>query len=138
MVRNDGPPIFDAVPTVDDLLKEAARNHQLERAYRAEIAEHQRKRREVGFEAHQKMAEEFLGDPTRRALEHPKPTRRTCYLLTKSGRNVLIDAKRDIGIARQVPPEAYRRFCHDYSERREKNFDTRSRQLALHDQRDRF
>ena len=51
---------------------------------------------------------------------------------------MLFDAKRDIGIARQVPPEAYRRFCHDYSERREKNFDTRSRQLALHDQRDRF
>ena len=45
VVRNDGPPIFDAVPTVDDLLKEAARNHQLERAYRAERAEHQRKRR---------------------------------------------------------------------------------------------
>jgi hypothetical protein len=138
VIRNDGPPVFDTVPTVDDLLNDAARNHQLERAYRAERAERQRKRREVGYEAHLKLAEDFLADPTRRALEHPKPTRRKCYLATKSGRNVLFDAKRDIGVARQVPPEAYRRFCQDYSERREKNFDTRSRQLALHGERDRF
>src|SRR5262249_2543006 len=88
VVRNDGPPIFDSVPAVEDLLKEAARNHQLERAYRAERAERQRKRREGGFDAHQKMAEEFLADSTRRAMEHPKPTPRKCYLRTKSGRDV--------------------------------------------------
>jgi hypothetical protein len=138
VVRNDSPPIFDIVPAVEDLLKEAARNHQLERAYRAEKAERQRKRQEVGFEAHQKLAEQFLADPTLRALEHPKPTRRKCCLVTKSGREVLFDAKRDIGTARQVPPEAYRRFCEDYSRRHEKNLETHGRQLALHDERDRF
>jgi hypothetical protein len=138
VVRHDGSPTFDTVPTVDDLLREAARNHQLERAYRAERAERHRKRREAGFEAHQKLAEDFLADPTRRALEHPKPSRRKCSLATKSGREAVFDAKRDIGVARQVPPEAYRRFCQDDRERREKGLEKRSRQLALHDDRRRF
>jgi hypothetical protein len=138
VARNDGPPIFDKVPTVEDLLKEAARNHQLERAYRAERAERQKQRKDAGFEAHQKLAEQFLADPSHRALEHPKPTPRKCYLVTRSGRDVLFDSKRDIGIARQVPPEAYRRFRQDYSQRREKNFEKRSHQLALHEERDRF
>src|SRR5262245_18206470 len=138
VVRNDGPPIFDTVPAIEDLLKEAARNHQLERAYRAEKAERQRKRRESGFDAHQKMAEEFLADSTRRALEHPKPTPRKCHLRTKTGRDVLYDAKRDVGVARQVPPEAYRRFCADYSQRREKNLAIHEHQLGLHAERDRF
>ena len=138
VIRDDKPPLFDTVPTVDDLLKEAARNHQLERAYRAERAERQRKRRETGFEAHQKLAEQFLADSTLRALEHPKPTPRKCHLVTKSGRDVLFDAKRDMGVARQVPPEAYRRFCQEYSQRREKNFEKRRGQLALHEGRDRF
>ncbi len=138
VVRSDALPIFDDVPTAEDLLKQAARNHQLEGAFRAEQAERQRKRKESGFEAHQKLAEQFLADPALRAIEHPRPTARKCYLTTKSGRKVLFDAKRDLGLARQVPPEACRRFDHDYEARREKNSEKRSRELALHDERDRF
>jgi hypothetical protein len=138
IVRNDASPVFDHVPSVDDLLKHAARNHQLEGAFRAEQAERQRKRKETGFEAHQKLAEHFLADPALRAMEHPRPTTRKCFLATKSGRKVLFDAKRDMGIARQVPAEASRRFDRDYEVRREKNSEKRSRELALHVERDGF
>jgi hypothetical protein len=136
VIRDDAPPTYDTVPTVEDLLKEAARNHQLERAYRAERAERQRKRREVGFEAHQQLAERFLADPTLRALEHPKPTPRHCYVAGPH-HTVLFDAKRNLGLARQVPPEAYRRFCADFRARTEKHHDVRARQLAAHSEKER-
>ena len=36
VVVKDAPPTYEAPPTVDDLFRDAARNHQLERAYHAE------------------------------------------------------------------------------------------------------
>jgi hypothetical protein len=136
VVRNDSPPTYDAPPTVEELLKDAARNHQLERAYHVEQAEKKSKRRDQQFEIHQKMAEEFLADPTMRALEHPKPTPRQCYLRL-GRRQVLFDAKVGHGLARQVPPEAYRRFSADLRERRERNQARRAEQLALHEDKQR-
>src|SRR5262245_35100851 len=38
VVVTDAPPTYDVPPTLDDLLRDAARNHQLERAYHAERA----------------------------------------------------------------------------------------------------
>ena len=35
VVRSDEPPVFDTVPSIDELLNEAARNHQLESRYRS-------------------------------------------------------------------------------------------------------
>ncbi|MGH9159876.1 MAG: hypothetical protein ACRD2X_07805 [Vicinamibacteraceae bacterium] len=99
VIRDSEPPIFDTVPSVDDLLKEAARNHQLERAYRVERADHRRKQRESQFDAHQRLAERFLADPSLRALPHPKPTSRKCYFTVGPGQTVVYDAKRDVGIA---------------------------------------
>jgi hypothetical protein len=136
VVRNDAPPTYDAPPTVEELLKDAARNHQLERAYHVEQAEKKSKRRDEQFEIHQKMAEEFLADPTMRALEHPKPTPRQSYL-QRGRRQVLFDAKVGHGLARQVPPEAYRRFSTDLRERRERNMARRGQQLALHEEKQR-
>ena len=131
VIRDDALPTYDAPPGVDDLLKDAARNHQLERAYQAERAEARTKHRDSAFEAHQTLAERFLSDPTRRALEHPKPTSRHCHL--QNGRRpVLFDAKRDRDLARQVPPEAYRRFCEDRRARTERNQEIRARHLAVH------
>jgi hypothetical protein len=137
VIRDDAPPTYDTVPTLEDLLKEAARNHQLERAYRAERAERQRKRREVGFEAHQQFAERFLADPTLRALPHPKPTPRQCYVAGPHN-TIFFDAKRNLGLARQVPPEAYRRFCADFRALTEKNHEKHVRQLAAHSERERL
>jgi hypothetical protein len=37
--RGEGPPVYNVPPSPDDLLRDAARNHQLERAYNVEQAE---------------------------------------------------------------------------------------------------
>src|SRR5579872_5827392 len=116
VVLNDDPPIFDALPSVDDLLKEAARNHQLENAYNVERAERKRQQQDRWFELHQHIAEAFLADPKQRARVHPRPTPRQCHLLAHHS-IIRFDVKTDVGIARQVPPEAYRRFCADERER---------------------
>src|SRR5687768_2753852 len=44
------------VTEADDLLRDAARNHQLERAYQVEYSEARTRRRDAEFEAHQKLA----------------------------------------------------------------------------------
>ena len=136
VVRDDAPPRFETLPTTDDLLKEAARNHQLERAYKVDRAEARRKRQDTKFDVHQQIAEDFLADLTRRAHEHPRPTPRQCYL-TARNRIVLFDAKTDHGVARQVPSEAYRRYCADVKTRSERNRDIFRREMALHQERDR-
>jgi hypothetical protein len=130
--RSDGPPVYDVPPSPEDLLRDAARNHQLERAYNVEQAEKKSKRRDEAFEVHQKLAEVFMADPTMRALEHPKPTQRQCYL-QRGRRQILFDARMGHGLARQVPPEAYRRFMSDLAERRQRNMARRTEQLALHE-----
>jgi hypothetical protein len=137
VVRDDAPPVFDSLPTPDDLLKEAARNHQLERAYRLERAESRRKRQERRFEVHQQVAQEFLADATQRAHEHPRPTPRRCYV-TARNRVVLFDAKTDHGVAREVPPEAYRRFCSDQRTRIERGKNIFEREFAVHNEKDRL
>jgi len=136
VVRSDAPPIYDVPPSLDDLLKQAARNHQLERAYHVERAESRRKRQDAVFESREQLAERFLADPSLRAHEHPKPTPRRCYL-THRHRTIVFDAKMDRGMSRQVAPEAYRRFSEDLRARKARNQEVRARQLAVHDERER-
>ena len=134
VIRDDQPPRFDGLPTIDDLLKEAARNHQLERAYWTERADARRQRQDRKFDVHQQIAEEFLAEPTRRAHEHPRPTPRRCYL-TARNRVVFYDAKTDHGAARHVPSEAYRRYCADLNARKARNQEISRRESALRDDR---
>ena len=136
VLRDDSPPTYDAPPSIEDLLKDAARNHQLERAYHVEREESRTRHRETQFERHQKLAERFLGDPAMRALEHPKPTLRQCYVAV-NGRPILFDAKQHRDLARQVPPEAYRRFTEDLRTRTERNRERRARELAAHEEKQR-
>lgn len=131
VVRNDSAPIYDAPPTVDDLFREAARNHQLERAYNAERHATKLKRREAYEERRAAIAQAFLSDPARRAIVHPNPTPKRCYIDTEHGR-VLFDANIDVGPAREVPREAHRRFRADQRARRERNRQLRQQQEALH------
>ena len=137
VIRDDAPPTFDALPVIEDLLKEAGRNHQLERAYKIDQAETKRKRQDGKFNVHQQVAEAFLADPTLRAHQHPRPTPRQCYL-TARNRVVLFDAKRDHGAARQVPPEAYRRFCADERARIERGQEIFRREFGVHQERERL
>ena len=137
VVRTDDPPMFDAVPSVDELLNEAARNHQLESVFKSAAAEHKRKRQDTGLELKQRLAEEFLSDPKRRARVHPRPTPRVCQVLVNHS-IVRFDATSDVGVARQVPVEAYRRFSADERERRQRGQDEFKRGYAVHEEKERL
>jgi hypothetical protein len=138
VVRKDYPPTFDVPPTMDDLFREAARNHQLERAYHAERTAERAKQREMDYEMRVQIAQAFLGDRTRRALEEPTPTRTYCFLVTDSKRHLRFDVNLDQGPARDVPPEAYRRFKADVRARRAARRQQRFTQLTVHDDKAAF
>lgn len=137
VVRHDSPPIHDSTPTAEDLLRAAARNHQLERDHHTQRntahAENQAAQRELRIQ----LAQAFLSDPSRRALVHPAPSSKRCYLETEHGR-LLFDVVKDEGRAREVPPEAHRRFRADLRARRERGHHERAAQLAVHEEKKRF
>jgi hypothetical protein len=137
LVRIDAPPTYDSPPGIEDLFREAARNHQLERAYETERRSAKAKRRESDRERRAQLATAFLSDPTQRALVHPPPTPKRCWVGTANGR-VVFDANTDEAPAREVPLEAHRRFRADLRSRREGNLTRRAEQLALHEEKKRF
>lgn len=95
------------------------------------------KRRDANRERRTQLANAFLSHPTQRALVHPAPTPKRCYLTMDHGR-VLFDANIDEAPARDVPLETHRRFRADLRARREQNLKTRAEQLALHEEKKRF
>ncbi|MGE3844033.1 MAG: hypothetical protein AB7I50_20875 [Vicinamibacterales bacterium] len=137
LVRIDTPPAYDAPPDIEDLFREAAKNHQLEQVFEAERRSAKTKRREADQERRAELAHTFLNDPAMRALVHPAPTPKRCYIITDRGR-VLFDVATDAAPARDVPPEAHRRFRADLRSSREENLRRRAEQLALHEEKKRF
>ena len=137
VVRIDAAPTYDAPPDIEELFREAARNHQLERAYLIERRTATLKRRETERERRAQIAQGFLNDPGQRAIVHPAPSPKRCYLVTEQGR-LLFDAATDEGVAKQVPQEAHRRFRADLRVRKERNHHDRAAQLALHDEKKRY
>lgn len=137
IVRTDALPIYDKAPEIEDLFRAAAKNHELERGYEAErVATHAR-RRDAQREQRLQLAQAFLGDRTRRALVHPAPSPKRCFLEGEHAR-VLFNVETDEGAARDVPPEAHRRFRADLRARREGNLLERAAQLALHEEKKRY
>ena len=94
IVRIDTAPTYDKSPDVEELFREAARNHQLEGAYRAERHTAKIKRREADQDRRANVAKAFLADPTRRALAHPTPSPKRCLVETEDGR-IFFDANAD-------------------------------------------
>jgi hypothetical protein len=137
VVRTDAPPEYDAPPSIEDLFREAARNHQLETTYQAERRAVRSNRRDAERDSRAAVAEAFLGDSNQRAIAHPPPTPKRCAVSTERGR-VLFDADTDSPPARDVPPEAHRRFRADLRARQERNQHGRAAQLALHEEKKRF
>lgn len=137
IVRLDSAPLYDAPPTVEDLYRAAARNHELESAYSAERSAERMKRRESDRETRENVAASFLADKSQRALTHPAPSPKRCALPSPRG-NIRFDVATDVGIAKEVPSEAHRRFRRDLQERREHNQQERVAQLALHEEKRRF
>jgi hypothetical protein len=136
VVRHDNPPAYDVPPTIEDLFKDAARNHELERTYRTERTASRSHRRDADRDRRSQVAQGFFADPAQRAMVHPVPTPTRCFLATLGGR-VMFDASSDIGPARELPLEAHRRFRADLRARKERTLKLRAEQLALHEEKKR-
>jgi len=137
IVRIDAAPLYDAPPTIEELYRAAAKNHELESAYYAERVAQRSKRSDSDRALRESVAEGFLADKEQRAVSHPPPSPKRCYVITDRGR-LLFDVGTDQGLAKDVPPEAHRRFRADLKAREERNRHDRSEQLALHDEKKRF
>src|SRR5262245_32405208 len=137
LVRIDDAPVYDAPPTIDELYRAAAQNHEFEAAYYAERAAQRSKRSDDDRARRERAAEAFLADKGQRAVMHPPPSPKRCYIVTEGGR-LLFDVATDQGIAKEVPSEAHRRFRADLRAKEERNTEERAAQLALHEQKKRF
>jgi hypothetical protein len=137
VVRVDDAPTYDVPPTIDELFREAARNHERERVYLAERTVTRAKKREADHERRLQVAQAFLADRAQRALVHTAPSPNRCYVTSAQGR-VLFDIATDEGPAREVPPEAHRRFRADLNAKHERNQQERAAQLALHEEKKRY
>ncbi|MEZ5289864.1 MAG: hypothetical protein R2745_02165 [Vicinamibacterales bacterium] len=135
--RVDAAPVYDVPPTVEELFRAAARNHELEAAYHASRQSAVDRRLEGERDVRLSAAERFMADKTARAVPHPPPTARSCMLVTPQGR-LRFDVRSDVGLAKDVPAEAHRRFRADQRTRAEKNKADRAAQLAVHQEKKRF
>lgn len=134
VVRVDAPPTYDVPPDMDELFREAARNHQLERTYQAERRAAKGSRQEAHRERRARVGQAFLTDPAQRAIVHPPPTPTRCYLATAQGR-MLFEGNTDEASARDVPAEAHRRFRADLRARGDRNRQERAAQLLVHQEK---
>lgn len=135
--RIDAEPVYDIPPTVDDLFRAAARNHELEVVFHASKQSAAEGRLDAERSDRLKAAEAFMADREARAVPHPPPTPRVCVLVTPHGR-FRFDVRTDVGLAKDVPAEAHRRFRADQRAKQEKNRADRAVQLALHEEKKRF
>ena len=138
VIIKDAPPTYHAPPTPDDLFREAARNHQLERAYHLERSAEKAKHREVDVDLRTEVAKGFLNDRTQRAVERPTPAPTHCFLIAEGGRRLRFDVSLDEGSARDVPAEAYRRFMADMRVRRERGRQQRCIDATQYDDKRQF
>jgi len=134
IVRHDAAPVYDAPPSIEDIYRDAARNHELERLFLAQRNSWRGQRREADRERRAEAAREFLSNPIQRAMVHPAPTPKRCFVQTATGR-LMLDVASDTGIAKDVPPEAYRRFRNDVNARKQANLNQRAAQMDLHEQK---
>jgi len=137
IVRLDAAPLYDAPPTIDELYRAAAKNHEFEATYFAARDTARSRRSETERAFRETIAEAFLTDRGQRAISHPPPTLKRCYLDTDRGR-ILFDVGADQGRAKEVPVEAHRRFRSDLRERDERNRQQRAAQLKLHEEKKQY
>jgi hypothetical protein len=134
IVQIDAPPVFDEAPSIDDLLRLAARNHQLERAFRAERTVERAKRAEADRERKSEYALAFLRDQTQRAARWPAPDAQRCYINTPAGQ-MRFDIHADDGPARDVIREEVRRFRADLKVDEERRARTKEQYERRHAER---
>jgi len=59
VIRTDAPPTYDSPPSLEDLYREAARNHELERAYHQQRTAVRTERRETQRQFRAQLAQTF-------------------------------------------------------------------------------
>jgi hypothetical protein len=136
-VRIEAMPVYDQPPTIDELYRPAARNHELEATYFASREAMRSTRGETDRARRETVAEAFLADKGQRAVAHPPPTPKRCYLDSEM-RRLLFDVATDVGRAKDVPAEAHRRFRADLRERDDRHRQERATQLAVHEEKKRY
>jgi hypothetical protein len=124
-------------PTVEELYRAAAKNHELEAAYFSQRTAVRTKRADDDRARRQNVAEAFLADKGVRAASHPPPTPKSCYVVTERG-GVLFDVSIDQGLAKDVPPEAHRRFRADQRAYQEQVRQDQIAQATLHEEKKHF
>ena len=137
VVRVDSAPAFDAPPAADELLRLAARNHELEQTYHSARTAAVSTRHDAQRELRERVAQAFMADPSQRAVAHPPPTQRRCCIQAE-GRRIVFDVAEDPVLAKGVALEATRRFREDQRVKREQNLQERAKQLALHEEKKRY
>src|SRR3954451_652020 len=131
VIRIDALPTYDVPPTVEDLFREAGRNHQFEHAFHAERSAARRVQRDAEEQRREEIAGSFLADPSQRAMRRPSPSLQRCFVDTPDG-SLLFEVRQDHGTARLVPPEAYRRWRSDLRAREEWRQQETASQIASH------
>jgi hypothetical protein len=134
LVQIDASPIFDEPPTAEDLLRLAARNHQLERAFRAERTVNRAKQFEVDRARKTDAALAFLREQHQRAAVWPSPNPTRCYVNTPLGQ-IRFDVNTDEGPARDVVREALRRFRADLKTIEDRRARAKAEYERRHDER---
>jgi hypothetical protein len=137
IVRIDSAPRYDAPPSIEDLFRAAAKNLELESAYLTQQTSRKAKRHETETDLRERVANAFLGDKDQRAVSHPPPTPKQCYIVTERGR-LLFDVSSDQGVAKDVAAEAHRRFRADLRAKEERDSERRAADLALHEEKKKF
>ena len=137
IVRIDTAPVYDAPPSLDELYRAAAQNHELEAAFDAQHSSFKNQRADAERARRQSVAEAFFTDKTMRAAVHPPPTPKTCYVPTAHG-GIAFDVAIDQGLAKDVPAEAHRRFRADLRARQDQVRQEQIAQAALHQEKKQF
>jgi len=117
-----------------DFTGEASPNNELGGLFLVKRNSWRGQRREADRERRAEAAREFLSNTGHRAIAHPAPTPKRCFIQTATGR-LMFDNDSDVGVAKDVPNEAHRRFRADLQARKQRNLNQRSEQLELHEKK---
>ncbi len=116
-------PEYDTVPSEEQVLADARALGALRQAYDAQ-------RDAARMATKEAFAQQFLQDPSLRALAHPPPTALRC--VCRADRGLLIFHTTDAGAAALVPVEAHRRFRADLADRARAARAQLEREAAIH------
>ena len=137
IVRIDTAPSYDAPPTVEDLYRAAARNHELEAAYDTQRTAVRTKRADDDRSRRQTVADAFMAGQGHVCSRIPTADAQDLLCGPPSVAACCSDVSVDQGLE-DVPSEAHRRFRADQQAYREQVRQDQIAQAALHEEKKQF